>query len=80
MKGFLSRVCVGLFAAAVLVESGFAQQPLTWQEVRERFETSRRLKRSRRSFVQIQISLCRRMGPNSFGTTESGSRSPAPSF
>ncbi len=40
MKGFLSRVCVGLFAAAVLVESGFAQQPLTWQEVRERFETA----------------------------------------
>ncbi len=40
MKRFLSRVCVGLFAAAVLVERGFAQQPLTWQEVRERFETA----------------------------------------
>src|SRR5260370_34370302 len=40
MKRFLSRVCVGLFAAAVLVESGFAQQPLTWQQVRERFATA----------------------------------------
>ena len=40
MKHFLSRVCVGLFATAVLAESGFAQKPLTWQEVRERFEAA----------------------------------------
>jgi cobalt-zinc-cadmium efflux system outer membrane protein len=38
MKRFLSRLCVGLFATAFLAESGFAQKPLTWQEVRERFE------------------------------------------
>jgi cobalt-zinc-cadmium efflux system outer membrane protein len=38
MKRFLSRLCVGLFATAVLAESGFAQKPLTWQEVREKFE------------------------------------------
>ncbi len=40
MKRFLSRLCVGLFATAVLAESGFAQKPLTWQEVRERFEAA----------------------------------------
>jgi len=40
MKRFLSHLCVGLFAAAVLAESGFAQKPLTWQEVRERFEAA----------------------------------------
>src|ERR1700747_3209011 len=40
MKYFLSRLCVGLFAAAVLAESSFAQRALTWQEVREKFETA----------------------------------------
>jgi len=40
MLCFLSRLCVGLFAAAVLAEGGFAQKPLTWQEVRERFEAA----------------------------------------
>jgi cobalt-zinc-cadmium efflux system outer membrane protein len=40
MKHFLSRLCVGLFATAVLAESGFPQKPLTWQEVRERFEAA----------------------------------------
>jgi cobalt-zinc-cadmium efflux system outer membrane protein len=40
MKRFLSRLCAGLFATAVLAESGFAQKPLTWQEVRERFEAA----------------------------------------
>jgi outer membrane protein, heavy metal efflux system len=40
MKRFLCRLCVGLFAAAILAESGFAQKPLTWQEVRERFEAA----------------------------------------
>src|SRR5467141_470195 len=38
MKRFLSCLCVGLFATAVLAESGFAQKPLTWQEVRDKFE------------------------------------------
>jgi outer membrane protein, heavy metal efflux system len=37
---FLSRLCVALFAAVVLAKSGFAQKPLTWQEVRERFEAA----------------------------------------
>ena len=40
MKGLLSHLCVGLFAAAVLAEGGFAQKPLTWQEVRQRFEAA----------------------------------------
>jgi cobalt-zinc-cadmium efflux system outer membrane protein len=40
MKRFLSRLCVGLFATAVLAESGFAQKPLTWQEVHDKFEAA----------------------------------------
>jgi len=40
MRRFLSRLCVGLFATAVLAESGFAQKPLTWQEVRDKFEAA----------------------------------------
>ena len=40
MRRFLSHLCVGLFATAVLAQSGFAQKPLTWQEVRERFEAA----------------------------------------
>lgn len=40
MKRFLSRLCVGLFATAVLAESGFAQRALTWQEVRAKFEAA----------------------------------------
>jgi cobalt-zinc-cadmium efflux system outer membrane protein len=40
MKRFLSRLCVGLFATAVLAESGFAQRALTWQEVRDKFESA----------------------------------------
>lgn len=40
MKRFLSCLCVGLFAAAVFAESGFAQKPLSWQEVRDRFEAA----------------------------------------
>src|ERR1700720_1200094 len=40
MPCFLARLCVGLFAAAVLAESGFAQKPLTWQEVRDKFEAA----------------------------------------
>jgi len=40
MKRFLSCLCVGLFATAVLAESGFAQKPLTWQEVLDKFEAA----------------------------------------
>src|SRR6202040_2183138 len=40
MKRFLSYLCVGLFAAAVFAESGFAQRALTWQEVRDKFEAA----------------------------------------
>jgi outer membrane protein, heavy metal efflux system len=35
----LIRACVGLFATAILAESGFAQGALTWQEVRDKFES-----------------------------------------
>ena len=40
MKRFLSCLCVGLFATAVLAESGFAQKPLTWPEVLDKFEAA----------------------------------------
>jgi cobalt-zinc-cadmium efflux system outer membrane protein len=40
MKRFFSRLCVGLFATTVLAESGFAQRALTWQEVRDKFESA----------------------------------------
>jgi len=39
MKHFLSRLFVVLFATVALAECSFAQRPLTWQEVREKFET-----------------------------------------
>ena len=40
MNRYLSRLCIGLFATAVLAESGFAQRALTWQEVRDKFESA----------------------------------------
>src|SRR5260370_10410931 len=40
MKRFLSRLCVELFVTAVLAESGFAQKPPAWQEVRDKFEAA----------------------------------------
>ena len=40
MKRFLSRLCVGLFAAAILAESGLAQKALSWHEIREKFEAA----------------------------------------
>jgi outer membrane protein, heavy metal efflux system len=40
MKRFSSRLCVGLLATTVLAEGGFAQKPLTWQEVRDKFEAA----------------------------------------
>jgi hypothetical protein len=38
MKHFFSWLCVGMVATMVLAKCGFAQQPLTWQEVRDKFE------------------------------------------
>jgi len=40
MQRLLRRLCFGLLLAAVLVKSGFAQKPLTWHEVRDRFEAA----------------------------------------
>ena len=40
MKSLLSRLCVGLFAAAVLAQGELAQKPLTWQQIRQRFEAA----------------------------------------
>lgn len=40
MKHFLIRLCIGLFATAVLAENGIAQRALTWQEVRDKFEAT----------------------------------------
>lgn len=40
MRGFLIRLCLGSFLAAVLAGTGFAQKPLTWQEVRDKFESA----------------------------------------
>jgi cobalt-zinc-cadmium efflux system outer membrane protein len=40
MKRFLSRLFGGLLATAVSAQSGFAQTALTWQEVRDKFESA----------------------------------------
>jgi outer membrane protein, heavy metal efflux system len=40
MKRFLCRLCVGLFVAAILAESAFAQKALSWHEIREKFEAA----------------------------------------
>jgi len=40
MQRFLKQVCLGLLLGAVLAESGFAQQALTWQQVRDRFHAT----------------------------------------
>src|SRR5579872_59594 len=37
MPGFLNRLCAGVFLAALLLQNGFAQKALTWQEVRDKF-------------------------------------------
>jgi cobalt-zinc-cadmium efflux system outer membrane protein len=39
-RRFISRLCLGLFATAILAESAFAQGALTWQQIRDKFETS----------------------------------------
>jgi len=38
MLGLFSRLCLGLIAVAVLAESVFGQEALTWQEIWNRFE------------------------------------------
>jgi cobalt-zinc-cadmium efflux system outer membrane protein len=40
MQRALIPVCLAFFAAAFLAKSGFAQTALTWQEVRDKFETA----------------------------------------
>src|ERR1700736_777086 len=40
MRVWLMRLCFRSFLAFVLAESGFAQTPLTWQEVRDKFEAA----------------------------------------
>jgi cobalt-zinc-cadmium efflux system outer membrane protein len=40
MRGLLISLCLGSFLAAVLAGTGFAQKPLTWQEVRDKFESA----------------------------------------
>lgn len=40
MNGASSRWCLGLAFAAVLAQSGLAQNALTWQEVRDKFEAA----------------------------------------
>ncbi|HWX56206.1 MAG TPA: TolC family protein [Verrucomicrobiae bacterium] len=40
MRAWLIRLCWGPFLALVLAEGGLAQKPLTWQEVRDKFEAA----------------------------------------
>ena len=40
MRGFTQRLCCGLFLSATLAGSTSAQKPLTWQEVRAKFEAA----------------------------------------
>src|SRR5262249_47997302 len=40
MKSLPSRLCVALWLCASLAQSGLAQRPFTWQEVRDRFATA----------------------------------------
>jgi outer membrane protein, heavy metal efflux system len=40
MREVWRRLCFGMLIAAVLAECSFAQKPLTWQEVRDKFETA----------------------------------------
>src|SRR5579863_9506818 len=36
----VGRVCIGVLVAASLAQHILAQRPLTWQEVRDKFETT----------------------------------------
>lgn len=40
MKALLVRLCCGLFLTAALAETALAQKPLTWQEIRDKFEAA----------------------------------------
>src|SRR5271168_3545843 len=40
MQGRLKRWCFAALLSAALAESGFAQKALTWQEVRDKFESA----------------------------------------
>src|ERR1700736_686383 len=40
MRVLLMRLCFGSFLTIVLAETGFAQTPFTWQEVRDKFEAA----------------------------------------
>jgi outer membrane protein, heavy metal efflux system len=40
MRALFRGLCLALFLILVFVESCFAQKPLTWQEVRDKFETA----------------------------------------
>ena len=40
MQRFIRRLCCGMFCSAILAGNTFAQQALTWQEIRARFEAA----------------------------------------
>lgn len=40
MRRFSKPLCIGVLVAAVCAESGFAQQALTWQQVRDKFHAA----------------------------------------
>lgn len=40
MQRFIRRLCCGMFCGAILAGNTFAQQALTWQEIRSRFEVA----------------------------------------
>lgn len=40
MKALLIRLCCGLVLTAALAETALAQKPLTWQEIRDKFEAA----------------------------------------
>ena len=40
MQRFIRRLCCGMFCSAILAGNTFAQQALTWQEIRTRFEAA----------------------------------------
>jgi hypothetical protein len=46
MKRVFIRLCFGLLKLGVSAESGFAQQTLSWQEVRNRFHAANRTLRA----------------------------------
>jgi len=40
MRRFLQRLSIAFISALALAESGLAQKPLTWEEIRQKFEAS----------------------------------------